>query len=185
MQTTSNDSKRTHVRFLYIAILAVGLAWSAPSDVSAQYSQGGIDSVRFDAHLSLGWYSGVGAGFRADIPIVSKGLVRGVSDDLSLTVGADLLYFYHRYYKHHGYDGVERVGFYPLVGVQWNFYVKDWSFFPELGLVFLLGANHDRFWDNGIASPFLGIGARYHFNPSNALLLRISWPAGFQVGITF
>jgi hypothetical protein len=36
------------------------------------------------------------------------------------------------------------------------------------------------------ASPLISFGARYHFAPPRvALLLRVSYPFGFQVGITF
>ena len=34
-------------------------------------------------------------------------------------------------------------------------------------------------------APAGGIGARYHFNGRNSLLMRASWPAGLQVGMTF
>jgi len=135
------------------------------------------DSVTFDAHVDLGWYSSFGVGFRADITIVPNGIIDEVDDDLAISPGAELFWFYHD-----DYDGV---GLIPLVALQWNFYVSDdWSVFPELGVALLFAPNRNRFWRTFVA-PFLGFGARYHFNERNALLLRLSWPAGLQVGITF
>jgi hypothetical protein len=163
--------------WLIASLLWVGVSLQ-PGNAQAQNYEGGIDSVRWDAHLSLGWYSNVGAGFRADIPAVKGGLVNGVADDLSISVGAELLYFTER-----NYDGF---GIWPLVAAQWNFYVhENWSVFPELGIAFWFGPDRDHYWGNGFAAPFLGVGGRYHFSARNALLVRINWPAGLQVGINF
>lgn len=64
--------------------------------------------------------------------------------------------------------------------------------FPELGASAnvaldgsgwrdVYGARHP--WV-GIA-PVLGFGARYHFGERTALLMRVSTPAGLQVGLVF
>jgi hypothetical protein len=168
---------------LAATVLVVGTVANASSADAQQY--GGIDGVRFDVHLDLGWYGAFGAGFRADIPIVPDGIVDGVSDDLAISPGIDVFFLTYNDY----YDDDGGVAFAPLVALQWNFYVSEhWSLFPELGFAMLIGDygyGHRHHNDRVHASLFLGLGARYHFNTRNALLMRISWPAGFQIGITF
>jgi len=133
-------------------------------------------SVRFDVHLDVGWYKDIGAGFRIDIPIVPEGLLLEANDDLSLSLGAEIFWFY---------GASDGLGVFPIIALQWNFYVGDrWSVFPELGAALLFAPNRNRFWRTFIA-PFVGLGARYHFNERNALLLRVNWPAGLQIGLTF
>ncbi len=163
-----------HARRLALAI-AVLVAASTALPAAAD-PQGSHSDVRFDAHLDLGWYYNFGVGFRVDIPIVPGGIVDGADDDLRISPGAELFWFYRR--NHDGF------GVIPLVALQWNFYIDDWSVFPELGIAFWWGPDRDYYW-RSFAAPFLGIGARYHFSARNALLMRINWPAGFQIGITF
>lgn len=167
-----------------VAAITVGCAWGA-SPVSAQdtaadgYVHGGPSGVRFDAHLDFGYFANAGIGFRADIPIVADGLLDRVRDDLALSLGAELMWWYR-----HEYNGF---GVIPLAALQWNFYLSDrWDVFPELGITFIFGPHdwNDKYFP-GYALPFVGVGARYHFSPRNALLMRVNFPAGFQVGITF
>ncbi len=133
-------------------------------------------AVRFEAHLLVGYYRDLGAGFRADIPIVPSGLIDAVEDDLAVVLGVDLLWYYR---GHTGFGAT------PLVALQWNFYLDPhWSVFPELGIAFLIADDNDRPIES-IAAPTAAVGARYHFSVRNALLLRLGWPGGLQVGITF
>ena len=181
-----------HLTLLVVGSLAIGAL--APSSADAQRRgrrASHADSVRFDVHLDLGWYGGLGAGFRVDVPIVPDGMIEGnVDDELVLSPGAEFLFW-----DYYGRDHTSNVGIAPLVALQWNFYVSDkWSVFPELGVAMMFGdywhhkhSHNDPGNDHGhvYVDPFLGGGARYHFSARNALLLRINWPAGLQIGITF
>lgn len=152
---------------------------SAAAAQDEPFEHGGPAGVRFDLHLDFGYFANAGVGFRADIPIVRDGLISGVRDDLSLSLGAELMWWYR-----HEYNGF---GVLPIAALQWNFYVSDhWDIFPELGVTFIFGPGewNDKYFP-GYALPFIGVGARYHFSPRNALLMRVNFPAGFQVGITF
>jgi hypothetical protein len=143
--------------------------------------QAGARDLRVDLHGSLGWYSAVGVGFRVDITIVHEGLLEGVEEDLSISPGAELFWFWSRHYG-------ETAGLWPLFAFQWNFYLSPaWTIFPELGVVlfFLQDSQYrERYWKSLIA-PFAGFGARWWFSPNIALLMRVGWPAGIQVGIVF
>jgi hypothetical protein len=151
---------------------AAALALAAPAPARAQQRDHG---VRFDVHLDFGWYANAGVGVRADIPVVPDGIVDGVDDDLSLSLGAELFWFYRN----------EGFGVFPLAAMQWNFYLsEDWSLCPEIGVALWFGPDRNDHWRSPVA-PFAGFGARYHFSVRNALLLRVTWPSGLQVGITF
>jgi hypothetical protein len=133
-------------------------------------------NIRFEAHLGFGWYGAVGVGGRFEFPIVRAGLLQNVDDELALSIGAEVFYFYGRSFG---------FGVTPLIALQWNFFISNAvSLFPELGLAFIFGPSRDAYWGTFIA-PYLGFGIRFHFTDRNAVLIRGSWPAGFQVGITF
>ena len=157
-----------------VALALSGVALASPAPAAAQTHD---DSVRFDVHADFGWYSFVGAGFRVDIPIVAEGLIAAADDELAITLGAEVGWFYHS--VDHGF------GVYPVLAFQWNFYLGEkWSIFPELGVAFLFGPNRKRYWDT-FAAPHGGFGVRWHFGERNALLMRVTWPGGFQIGLTF
>lgn len=171
---------RTTKLWLGLAMITFALSTGYTSNAEAQANH--IDGARIDVHLDLAWYAAFGLGFRVDIPIVEDGLIDSVDDELAISPGAELFFF--RWRHRDGYDD-GYAALWPLIALQWNFYLDDWSLFPELGLVFVVW---DDYWDDrhgGFIYPFLGLGARYHFNSRNALLMRINWPAGFQIGITF
>ena len=167
-------------RAVAIALWLLTAAPAAAQD-DAPAGQAGQDGLRFDVHADLGWYGSFGVGGRIDITIVPEGLLAGTDDDLAISPGLEVLFFYSKYYG----DGV---GIWPLLAFQWNFYLSEtWAIFPELGIVFFFAQEsryYERYWSSFIA-PFGGFGARWTFNGANALLMRISWPAGFQIGITF
>jgi hypothetical protein len=133
--------------------------------------------VRPELHLGIGWGAELGFGGRVDIPIVPRGLIDGVNDELALSPGAEL-------YFHDGRDNHLSIA--PLVAAQWNFYVSpSWSLFPELGLALIFdqhGPNHD---DHVHLNLLFALGARYHFTGRNAFVLRVVWPFGLQLGLTF
>jgi len=152
--------------------------------------------VRIDLHVDFAWYGAFGLGARVDIPVVPDGFLRpggSLQDDFVISPGLDVFFWnFHRYDYACGGMGCTRVNAFGTfvaleVAAQWNLYIGDWSFFPEAGLAFVFGDAYywrDRYYD-GYVWPFLGGGARWHFNTSNSLLMRVTWPAGFQIGITF
>jgi len=178
---------------LFVALLASSSASSAAAQARP------IDGVRVDVHGDIGHWGALGAGFRVDIPIVPDGFLHAssVKDELALSPGLDLYFWRSTYdYWDNGCrcwvsgGGADYVSFWPTITAQWNFYLTraDWSFMGEAGLV--MGINDDRYWNRGAGRGFwlmfaAGAGARYHFNERNALLMRIMWPGGFQIGITF
>ena len=170
--------KRLTVLIASFAV-ATGALLSVASSADAQ--AGPPPNVRLDVHGNLGWYGNGGAGVRVDIPIVREGFLRanGVSDDLSISPGVDFLWWYRSRY--------EGIGFIPMVMVQWNIYLGDrWSILLELGVALLWGPERwNRDYYSSYIAPTGQVGFRWHFSRSNALLVRVGWPAGLQVGITF
>ena len=133
-------------------------------------------TIRFDAMFGIGWYSDVGPGFRVEFPIV-RNLVRGIQNELYISAGMELRWFYHPIH-----DGF---GVYPIGVGQWDFHVGDrWVFFPELGMTGIFAPDRRRFW-RPVLAPYFGGGFRYYFGSRTAIVVRTSWPVGFQVGITF
>lgn len=154
---------------------------SAAADVDDYRGRG----LRPEVHFSLGGHGDIGAGFRLDIPIVPEGFIGRGRDDFALSPGLDIQFydFDHDDGRHGGRrDGVL---FMPQLAAQWNFYFppKDWSIFPEAGLAVVIG-NWDH-GDNVHVDPLVAFGARKHFGGSTALVLRVGWPVGFQLGLAF
>jgi hypothetical protein len=172
-----------------LCLLLTANAAAHDDHVGADHNQ--ISGVRFDIHANLDPYGMFGAGARFELPLVPNGFIGGkVHDELALSLGADLL-FGGTYL---GWSDSDPGTFLtPLAAVQWNFYFgNNWSIFPEAGLAIHIGFTHDTWYDGrGHAygwlypQPELGLGARYHFNPNLALLMRVSTPAGLQVGLVF
>jgi hypothetical protein len=164
------------MRVLASACVALALS-SAAAAQDEPGNDGKFRDVVFDAHASLGWYDATGVGIRVDLPIAPTGILDTAEDDLRVSVGAELLWFYHS-----SYSGA---GTFPTVALQWTFYLTpQWSIFPELGAAFLFAPRRERFWRT-FAAPLLGFGARYHFSARNAFLIRVDWPIGLQAGVTF
>ena len=175
------------------ACLAGAVAFTSV-DVQAQQIQG----IRPEVHLDLGWWEAAGVGFRIDIPIVPNGFLRSgsVRDELALSPGADLWLYWANNFCHthsgttHCHNGGTNFGLWPILTLQWNLYFGNsgWSIFPEAGLVMGL-FDSPWFWGgwNGAIwiSPTVGFGARYHFNQRLALLMRVMFPGGLQIGLTF
>ncbi len=171
-------------------VIAAGAVASlvAPSSASAQLErQPFIRGVRPEVHANVDWWGVFGAGFRVDIPLVS-GVFEGIDDELALSPGADVSFLeLHDRDSHDGYahDGF---GLYPVVDLQWNVYLgSNVSLFPEAGIGVALYL-HDHGNDtvaHAFLFPSFGLGGRLHFNRRNALLVRVNWPTGLQIGLTF
>ena len=176
------------VRALCSLVALCSLSSMVPASAEAQRSIM-IQGVRPEVHVGLGWRGSVSVGFRVDIPIVPDGFIDGVNDEFALSPGAEL-YFWS--FDDHNHPDDSGFGFAPLIAPQWNFYVSDeWSLFPELGLALLFGDRHhhhgrDYRSDGGFDLDFfLGLGARYHFSTRSSFVMRLAWPFGLQLGITF
>ena len=171
--------------FTVLVLAAAGTAGAQDVDDDRDND---IRVVRLDLHADLGFLGFFGVGGRVDIPIVPNGLTAGGNDELAISPGVELLI----YHWHHGHvDGQHvdhaHLAVSPHTVLQWNFYLpRGWSVFPELGLAVTFGdyghhgPGHDVFVD-----PVVGFGARYHMASRAALLMRASWPYGFQLGLTF
>lgn len=172
--------------------LAAVLLAAAPAEAAPPRAAGvnHIPGARFEIHLNLNRYL-LGAGFRAELPIVPNGVIQGggnVHDEIAVTLGGDLWAVPYYY----GYtDGAYLM---PVAALEWNFYIGDkWSIFPEVGLTFpigFLGPNHryDPYWGYAHAYSLwyvAGFGVRYHFSTRNSLVFRVGSTSGFAVGITF
>ncbi len=165
---------------VFVGALAVGLAalLSAPALADAQ--AGPPPSVRLDIHGDFGWYHSFGAGARVDIPVVRDGFIRSsdVSDDLSISPGLELFSAYGPY---------SGMGLIPMVMVQWNLYfAHQFSFFLEAGIALLFAPSgwSNHYYDQVVA-PVGQLGFRWHLSDAMALLIRVGWPAGTQIGVAF
>lgn len=175
---------------LAIVLHATPTAMAHDSHVGPDHNQ--IHGLRVDLHGNLDGWGMLGGGARFEFAIVPNGFIGGnVHDEFALSFGADLLAAPTYMFGWSGYGGGAYVA--PIAAAQWNFYLGDrWSVFPEAGLAVHVGLDHGGWYDkNGhtygwvYAMPDVGIGARYHFNGSVALLMRISTPGGLQVGVVF
>ncbi len=184
---------------LLVLISAAAPAAAADSHIGIDHNQ--IHGLRVDLHGSIDTVAMLGGGARFEFAIVPNGFIRGnVFDELALSFGADMLvaptYLFTRNRYDYGYDydydgGSAYIA--PIAAAQWNFYLGDrWSVFPEVGIAVPLRLDRDVWYDqNGrphswvSVVPDVGIGARYHFNPSVALLMRLSTPGGLQIGVVF
>lgn len=178
-----------------LGLITLGLLFTPPAlanetHVGSNHNQ--ISGLRGEIHGNLDRYSVFGLGGRLEFAIVPNGIVSGnVRDELALSLGADIFFAPVNVYDGYYYSG----GAYlvPIAAVQWNFYLGDrWSLFPELGLALHSGFD-GRDWKDPdgrsvgwlYLEPDIGVGARFHFSPSVALLLRISTPGGAQLGLVF
>ena len=163
---------------LLVVLVCSTVSFASPSSVSAQDPNGGvIRGARLDIHGNVSLPHLFGAGVRVDIPIVPDGVLRRVQDEIALSPGAELMFFR----PPHGHHDEAGWGLWPLLAVQWNFYFqRRWSVFPELGFAAFA---YYRPYRSAVV-PFASLGARYHFNRRNALLFRIGFPSGLQIGLT-
>lgn len=180
------ECSRAGTQVTGIALLGCGLLAAHPAFAQdPEYrapSWNHIRGVRLDLHADFGGYASLGAGLRLDIPLFPAGIFHGADDELALGLGID---GYFEDLAPHYYEGGPYLV--PSCVGQWNFYFGSrWSLFGEAGLAVYVGDG--AYFPSGYpvyAVPDLGMGARYHFSPRNALLVRISTPTGLQLGFTF
>ena len=171
---------REHAAYARRTVYAVLLVLSPLASRAAAQQSIMIDGVRPELHLGIGWGVELGVGARVDIPVVPEGFIAGTDDEFALSPGGEV------YFDDAGDGEVFVAG---VFATQWNFYLSaEWSVFPELGLALIFG-DHDRGRGRDDSDLRLRLlvagGARYHWSRRNALVLRVSWPFGLQVGITF
>lgn len=171
---------------LWVALAVFGQAGSVSAQDGVELTQAGTPRrgnevargfIKYDAHATMGWYLGAGVGARVGVPVVPRGFVENLDDDLMITAGFDAFYFFHP--DHPG------VGVFPVVAAQWNFYINhEWSVFPEVGAALLFAPGRNRFFRVPVG-PHMGAGARWALSDSIELMMRVSWPAGAQIGVSF
>jgi hypothetical protein len=169
-----------------VVALGACLSLLAPLGLASAQSTHFISGVRPEGHLSLGGHGDFGAGFRIDIPIVPDGFISSLNDEFALSPGLDVQFF-----DLNRHEGDRNLLLIPQLATQWNFYLpRDWSVFPELGVALVFGAGR-RYrgdvhrGDDFHADPLVAFGARYHFSSRNSLVMRLGYPSGFQIGLTF
>jgi hypothetical protein len=138
-----------------------------------------LNQVETEIHAVLGSHS-LGAGVRVGIPIVNQGFVSTINNNVAINFGADLL----------NWPDDEVRGVIVPVMLQWNFYLtRDWSVFAEGGVAFQswFSTPPDHNGDTFFTWPGFSIGGRYYFNPGNypALVMRVGYPSGLTVGVSF
>lgn len=198
-------ANRTGVLLLGLAAVASTVLCAATTRAYDTYGRGhparyaqadyGIHGVRPEVHLSVGGHGDLGAGFRIDIPIVPEGFLRRGRDDFALSPGMDIQFYDFNRDDRRWHDRGPGPGpapgsphgvlLIPQLAGQWNFYFPRhaWSIFPEAGLAVVIG-NWDGYGSVHV-DPLIAFGARKHFASRNALVMRVGWPSGFQLGLTF
>lgn len=171
---------RLHLAAMGVIAVTALCLW-LPSQAHAQ-RQNMISGVRPEVHGNLGWHGELGAGGGVEIPVAPEGFLDGTNDEFVLRPGGEI------FFLDLGHQDDNHVGVAALLAAQWGFYVgQDWSLFVELGPALEFGHHHHFVkHDHGVhLDIFLNLGARYHFNTRNAFLMRLSWPYGLQLGVTF
>lgn len=173
---------------LSLVFATFALLTSAP--VFAQQSGQGSGPMRFEGHATLSTREGIGGGLRLELPVLPQGAIPNLNDDISVTAGADAILFWddddHYVCNRGDCDDDEGLGIWPMVAVQWNFYLgKEWSVFPELGLWLQLGEDGHGHDDDIDIDLMLGVGVRYHLGGRSALLLRLEHPGLVHIGVQF
>jgi len=159
-------------------------------------------AVELEPHGLFGWDAnyagnGFGLGGRVSIPIVKNGFIPSINNSVAIGFGLDWVHYgdCYYYFKGDGYGcGADYFEF-PVV-LQWNFYLtQHWSVFAEPGLYIY----HGVFNDNDCGGPGPGgcgypnatsidpafwAGARYHFNETVALTMRVGYPT-LSIGVSF
>ncbi|MGE5786517.1 MAG: hypothetical protein ACM3ZE_18110 [Myxococcales bacterium] len=154
-----------------------------------------------EPHLLLGLWGvpgpagaiGYGAGFRGSIVVVDNGFVKEINNNVAITFGLDWLHYdvdnwCDRYWRNGNrvycnWDNDADVLWLP-VAMQWNFYLSEnWSVFGEPGAALRINDNH---YDDkvGLVPVFYG-GGRFYFSNTASLTMRIGWPSGFGIGVSF
>lgn len=155
--------------------------------------------VEIEPHLNIQWFGfdyasdGLGPGIRFGIPIMSPGFIKKINDSVAINFGADFLYYHpiHNWCDRNGcYSGDSFWVLYSPVTLQWNFWLTEkWSVFGEPGLTFRVPFSDycdGRWCDKGSLVWFaFYAGARWHFGERTALTMRLGYPNGISVGVSF
>jgi hypothetical protein len=196
------DVMTTHRRILalLLGVAPLSAALLIPTAASAQqryYRVDNLEAARYpvevDIHGSLGADNvygnlGEGAGVRVSIPLVAGWLGRGVSDNLAISFGGELLNYQNCYF-----DGRCGANYLMVpVAAQWNiFFGRRVSLFGEGG-VFLYKGFFDGCGpgvdcaapsDFGVL-PTFALGLRVRLSPYVALVGRLGYPVS-TLGISF
>ena len=167
-------------------------------------------SVEIEPHLNINFFTwdyypgtSYGPGLRIGIPIAGPAFVKSINDSIAISFGADLIHYegYRDFCNGRGCGAAfyDYPGFWALylpVTMQWNFWLTDkWSVFGEPGL-----AIRHSFYPSGYCGDFGGFntcydstrllfafyaGARWHFADTTALTMRVGYPTGFSIGVSF
>ncbi|MFT5353623.1 MAG: hypothetical protein ACI9KE_000823 [Polyangiales bacterium] len=173
-----------------LSLLAFCLLINTTSDAQAQGHH--IQGLRPEVHAGIGFQGFLSAGFDLEFAIVPDGFLRGMDDELALAAGFDLLFA--DFGRYHDRDDPRGVGFAPNLTAQWNIYLSDkWSVFPEAGFTVLIlteGTHryyrrHGRGGRAGYVDAVVGVGARLHMGRRFALVFRLGYPFGAQIGLNF
>jgi hypothetical protein len=156
--------------------------------------------LEIEPHLNVQYFytdafggHGLGPGVRFGIPIVSPGFIKKLNNSVAISFGPDLLRFSPQT-KACNRDGCfEGDAFWALyfpVTMQWNFWITDkWSVFGEPGVVARTPfGDCDRGFGCRKNQPiWFGFyaGARWHFGETTALTIRLGYPQGVSVGVSF
>ncbi len=132
---------------------------------------------------------GFGGGARFSIPVCKNCFVPKINNNVAISFGADIVFWPF---------ATQFINYVPTylylpVAMQWNFFLtKKWSVGPELGFVPEFGVFYDynacglaagcHNW--GVFPAFWAV-ARFHFNDSVALTMRLGFPEFFNIGVSF
>ncbi len=171
--------KKILVAGMAAVLFMMSPAFASESIVEEPNNHPNQNDVEFHGVLGLG---DLGVGVRFGIPIVKQGFVSSFNDNVAINFGADLLNWPSADYA--------VTGVVVPVMLQWNvFLTREWAVFGEGGLAFqkwfTQRANGDE--QTLFVWPGIGMGARYYFNPGNypALVLRLGYPSGLSIGVSF
>jgi hypothetical protein len=157
-------------------------------------------ALEIEVHGVIGglwWgYFATGPGVRFGIPLARN--PGSINNMPALSMGVDIIWF-PDYFNNGGYTYISS----PVV-LQWNFYVHHrWSIAPEAGFALELYPDwngycggHWGYYNAGFGHtacgfalwPDIAFTARYHFHDQAgfpALVMRLGWPSGFNIGVSF
>ncbi len=179
------------------AVVALGTFAARPAAAQSIIKTPGDhpDAWELEPHLTLRPFDtpdhdiGLGAGFRARVPIVDNGFIKTINNSVGIGFGLDWIN-----YRACRRGDCGRVNHFVIpVVMQWNFWLsRDWSVFGEPGVALNLYSSDcdddddgpfDRCHGRRDIDPVLFAGARYHFSPYTTLTMRVGWPY-WSVGIS-
>lgn len=186
----------------YLAAAAVTgalVASSGSAEAQSFIRQAGVhdSSIEVEVHGAISgvWWGAfaTGPGFRIGIPLARN--VGRINNMPAINFGADVMFM--PWYWNYGGWGLYITS--PVV-LQWNFYVHHrWSIAPEAGFTLdfwpdVYGGRCGNWgwnWGGGCGFgiyPSLAFTARYHFRDQAgfpALVMRLGFPVGFNIGVSF